>query len=89
MAKKSARRTAAVELIVKRGSHGRYQKLKDKAADLPVMVSWDRRKSDRRAAAGDGEPNRRRADRRRNPPFTWEVSDFLVVEKVKQRKPGT
>ncbi len=48
-----------------------------KTAELPVEVTWDRRRS--RDEAGTANPPRG-ADRRQKPPYTWEVADFVVVE---------
>jgi hypothetical protein len=91
MAKKTKRRRAkktalSVELIVRRGARARFQTLKKKTAHLPVKVAWDRRRDERRAVSDQVTVNRRQSDRRGNPPFTWEVSDFVVVEKVQRRK---
>ena len=79
MATKTKRRAVSVELVVRRGALQRFQKLKEKAANLPVKVSWDRRTSERRIASGTANPEQRRTDRRQKPPFTWELSDFVVV----------
>ena len=79
MATKPKRRAVAVELVVRRGALQRFQKLKEKAADLPVKVSWDRRLGDRRKASDSANPDQRKGDRRQKPPFTWELSDFVVV----------
>ena len=68
------------EIIVRRGALRRFDALKRKTADLPVVVTWDRRLTDRRETSStsvDGE--RRKSDRRTKPPFTWELSDFVVV----------
>jgi hypothetical protein len=74
-------------LIVRRGAMQRFQKLKKKTADLPVEVTWDRRKEDRRSASeGGAKEERRKGDRRQKPPFTWELSDFIVVEKTEPRR---
>jgi hypothetical protein len=76
-----------VKLIVRRGAVERFKKLKKKTGDLPVEVSWDRRKEERRRKAPSGSATeRRKADRRQKPPFTWELSDFVVVEKPRRRK---
>jgi hypothetical protein len=75
-----------IELIVRRGAVRRFHTLKEKTADLPVDVLWDRRESDRRAAACKDSAERRSGDRRQPPPFTWEVSDFVVAAKPKTRK---
>ena len=83
MAKRSA---PTVKLIVRRGATTRYQKLKKKTADLPVEVVWDRRKKDRRTKTDNAGPDRRKSDRRQNPPFTWDLSDFVVVERTPRRR---
>jgi hypothetical protein len=76
-----------VELVVRRGALRRFQKLKEKAADLPVTVSWDRREGERRKASDNkANPDQRKTDRRQKPPFTWEVSDFVVVQRTPARK---
>jgi hypothetical protein len=80
MAKRS---TASIQLIVRRGARQRFQKLRKKTANLPATVAWDRRQQDRRSASDETAADRRTKDRRRKPPFTWEVSDFVVVEKVR------
>jgi hypothetical protein len=74
-----------VKLIVRRGAVERYKKLKKKTAKLPVEVSWDRRQEERRRKAAAGvAKDRRTADRRQKPPFTWDLSDFVVVEKPRR-----
>jgi hypothetical protein len=78
-----------IALIVRQGSERRFRELKEKTAHLPVTVAWDRRTQDRRSPS-DSKPtdNRRKEDRRQAPPFTWDVSDFVVAvsEKPKKRK---
>jgi hypothetical protein len=69
-----------VELIVRRGALRRYDKLKHATAELPVKLSWDRRLRERRAPGGGAANERRQADRRKKPPFTWSTADFVVVE---------
>lgn len=81
-----APRSKPVELIVRRGAIHRFHKLKEKTADLPVEVLWDRRQSDRRGAPDEIPAERRSVDRRQKPPFTWEVSDFVVAAKPQTRK---
>ena len=81
-----APRSKPIALIVRRGAIRRFHKLKEKTADLPVEVLWDRRESDRRAAADKEAAKRRSADRRQPPPFTWDVSDFVVAAKPQKRK---
>jgi hypothetical protein len=79
VAKKAKRESTTVELVVRRGALRRFHKLKEKAANLPVNVIWDRRQGDRRSASTQPNSERRKADRRQTPPFTWEVGDFVVV----------
>ena len=69
-----------IELVVRRGALWRFNTLKKKTADLPVTVMWDRRQGERRATSGAPARERRGTDRRQQPPFTWEVADFVVVE---------
>ena len=90
MAKKTKRRrpkknVASVEIIVRRGARERFQKLKKKTVHLPVKVAWDRRRDERRAVSEEVNVNRRNSDRRGNAPFSWDVGDFVVVEKVQKR----
>jgi hypothetical protein len=68
-----------VRLIVRRGATGRFEALARKTADLPVVVTWDRRSEDRRASPGSVPDERRSSDRRKAPPFTWDAADFVVV----------
>jgi len=79
MATKPKPRALAVELIVRRGALQRFDKLKKKTAALPVKLLWDRRQSDRRTASDEADSERRKIDRRKKPPFTWDLSDFVVV----------
>ena len=81
----TAKSAPVIALIVRRGASGRFRKLKEKTETLPVKVQWDRREHERRTAAGTVDQNRRKADRRRTPPFTWDVGDFVVVERTDQR----
>jgi hypothetical protein len=72
-------RKTSVALIVRRGALRRFHKLTQRAADLPVTIWWDRRQSDRRAGSTDVNGERRVGDRRKNPPYTWQTGDFVVV----------
>ena len=81
-----APRSKPIALIVRRGAIRRFHKLKEKTADLPVEVLWDRRESDRRAAADKESAKRRSGDRRQPPPFTWEASDFVVAAAAKAKE---
>jgi hypothetical protein len=77
----------SVHLIVRRGARERFLKLKKKTAGLPVEVTWDRRQGERRKEAEQSGTERRKGtDRRQKPPFTWELSDFVVVEKPLRRR---
>jgi len=78
----------AVEIVVRRGAIRRFDALKTRTSELPVVVTWDRRTNERR---DEQEPkgakrNRRQTERRRKPPFTWDLADFVVVEPGKARK---
>ena len=85
--RQEAAATPVVELIVRRGALRRFDKLKQATGDLPVNLSWDRRCRDRRLSGNVTERERRRMERRKKPPFTWEVADFVLVEKpVPQRQ---
>jgi hypothetical protein len=45
-------------------------------------VRWDQRQDERRrGVVGSPGDDRRRADRRDLPPYTWDVADFVVVER--------
>jgi len=88
------RRTAAekkrgrIEIVVRRGAIRRFDALKTRTSELPVVVTWDRR-TDQRGDEGNAtsaKRNGRQTDRRRKPPFTWDLADFVVVEPVKPRK---
>lgn len=69
-----------IRMVVRRGALRRFESLKKQTAHLPVVVSWDRRQQDRRNASGDIARDRRRAERRQQPSFTWDVADFVVVD---------
>jgi len=78
----ASRKKQAIEIVVRRGAIRRFDALKTRTAELPVVFTWDRRTDDRRddTADNDGDADRRQADRRRKPPFTWDLADFVVVE---------
>lgn len=80
----------AIEIVVRRGAIRRFDALKTRTSELPVVVTWDRRSDDRRneGDATDAKRNRGQAERRRKPPFTWDLADFVVVEPAKPRKPS-
>ncbi len=66
----------------------RFDALKTRTSELPVVVTWDRRTDERRddEEATGAKRNLRQAERRRKPPFTWDLADFVVVEPAKPRK---
>jgi hypothetical protein len=78
----------SIEIVVRRGAIRRFDALKTRTSELPVVVTWDRRTNERRdeGETPAAKSNRRQAERRRKPPFTWDLADFVVVEPVKPRK---
>ena len=68
-----------LHIIVRRGASRRFDSLTRNTADLPVVVSWDRRTEDRRESRQSTAVERRSGDRRKSPPFTWDAADFVVV----------
>lgn len=76
--KKRAAEAAPVRIFVRIGALRRFHTLTQKTTDLPVEVTWDRRRSDRREGEGDGQAPE--VERRKKPPFTWDVADFVVAE---------
>lgn len=81
-----AKSTKPVGLIVRRGALRRFHKLTQKTADMPITVMWDRRTAERRSATDSTGENRRKKDRRQKPPFTWDVSDFVVAVPAQRKK---
>lgn len=79
MAEKSSRKKP-VDIIVRRGALRRFDKLKTQSEGLPVNVTWDRRLGDRRKSSSTVPADRRGPDRRKQPSFTWELADFVVVD---------
>jgi hypothetical protein len=71
--------TGKTEIRVRQGALRRFDQLKQKGADLPVEIKWDRRTTERRASSEAAGSERRKTDRRQTPPFTWDVADFVVV----------
>jgi ribosomal protein S9 len=72
-----------IRMVVRRGAVRRFEALKKQTAELPVVVTWDRRQRDRRNVSGDIARDRRRTERRHQPSFTWELADFVVVDESK------
>lgn len=69
----------ALLLIVRRGAFTRFHSLQEKAANLRVVLAWDRRQGERRRGDHPTGQERRVGDRRKKPPFTWDAADFLVA----------
>jgi len=87
----SPKKTASkkgIEIIVKRGAMRRFHALKRQTEEMPVTVTWDRRTDERRTSAVSdaGGANRRGRERRKNPGFTWDLADFVVVAPTKRQK---
>jgi hypothetical protein len=74
------RSAAPLNIIVRRGALRRFDALTRKTVNLPVTVTWDRRVKNQRGAAQAVDQDRRKKDRRRKPPFTWDLADFVVVD---------
>lgn len=72
--------TNKLRIFVRRGALRRFHRLKRDAKDLPVDITWDRREQERRETSDEVGADRRRQDRRKDPAFTWEMADFVVVE---------
>ena len=68
------------KIFVRRGALRRFDRLKKAAAAVPVDIQWDRRTDERRTAATSVSKDSRKTERRQQPPFTWKVADFVVVE---------
>jgi hypothetical protein len=84
----AGKKQGSIEIVVRRGAIRRFDALKTRTSELPVVVTWDRRTDDRRDndKATGVKPKGRQAERRRKPPFTWDLADFVVVEPAKRRK---
>ena len=73
-----------LEIVVRRGALRRFNTLKARTTEMPVVVTWDRRAADRRDVKVlpprmEVPRDRRATDRRQKPPFTWDLADFVVV----------
>ena len=76
-----------VEIIVKRGAVRRFHTLKRDTAEMPVTILWDRRTSERRdGGKAKTAAERRGAERRKKPGFTWDLADFVVVAPTGRQK---
>lgn len=77
-----------IGIVVRRGALRRFDALKRKTADLPVVLSWDRRTNDRGTSGEPAPVELPSGDRRKKPPFTWEAADFVVVETPEEQDPA-
>jgi hypothetical protein len=84
--RKSRASSQPVRLVVRRGADQRFAKLKEKTADLDVVVSWDRREGERRTKSKNVSGERRKQERRQGPSFTWEMADFAVVVETSSKE---
>src|SRR6185436_16370314 len=58
-----------------------WSRLARGAPHLPTPVPFDADRQEERRAERESTPQeRRKSDRRRKPPFTWEMADFVVTE---------
>ena len=69
-----------ISIVVRRGALRRFDSLTSETAELPVELTWDRRTGNRRTADEKSGVERRTRERRKEPPFTWQVADFVVVD---------
>jgi hypothetical protein len=69
-----------LRIYVKRGAIRRFARLTRDSRLLPVAIEWDRREKERRAERESTPQEQRKSERRRKPPFTWEMADFVVTE---------
>lgn len=86
-AKSPAATTTPIRMVVRRGALQRFENLKKKTAHLQVEVVWDQRDTERRQERSLSDSERRQQDRRRTPPFTWDLADFVVVTPAKPGDP--
>jgi hypothetical protein len=77
-----AKASPVIELVVRRGALRRFDRFTQRAADLSIKVTWDRRRDERRMSSREVNRDNRKTERRQKPPFTWELADFVVVGKV-------
>jgi len=73
----------ALRIFVKRGALRRFDRLKRDTRDLPVSIEWDRRQADRGTVPDRDRRSRdipTGADRRGDPPSTWQAGEFVVVD---------
>jgi hypothetical protein len=80
-----------LRIFVRRGALRRFHRLNQESEGLPVRVEWDRRQDERRTgrAPAPESTERRRAERRRQPPFTWRAAEFVVINEPDADAPDT
>jgi hypothetical protein len=68
-------------VVVRRGHFATFELLtRTFAGDLSVQIIWDRRMGERRrAACGPADGERRRSDRRREPPPQWGQLNYMIA----------
>ena len=82
--------SARTTIVVRRGALKRFDSMKQKVEGLPVNLVWDRRVGgERREDAARVEGERRKSDRRQDPPFTWSLADFVVVGPADAEPPSS
>ena len=74
---------SAYVAVVRRGSTRRFASLQKHTDELPLEVVWDSRHNDRRTKPGRVKIESRRAQRRHDPPFTWDAADFVVRKEAR------
>ncbi len=74
---------SAYVAVVRRGSTRRFARLQKHTDELPLEVVWDSRRADRRTKPSRVKIESRRAQRRDDPPFTWDAADFLVRKETR------
>ena len=71
----------ARHLIVRKGlSKGYYEFLRVFALTRGLDLTIDRRAAERRRGQEGSGAERRQCERRRTPPETWAIADFVVVD---------
>ncbi len=72
---------ASITIVVRAEARELFDRLAVCRTDVSVRVMWDRRKGrERRTSTDPAVFNLRKGERRRQPPYTWDAADFIVVE---------
>jgi hypothetical protein len=72
--------TRSVTIIVRTGAGDLFERLQASRSDLPLRVMWDRCRGDRRVTSDPSVVGTRQGERRREPPYTWDAADFIVLQ---------